>query len=278
MCKSGIYQIILKSDNRSYIGSAVDIKRRWSNHITASKRTKTKQVIAMAIAKYGADSFKWKVLEHCEIPFLLKREQYWLDTIRPFADENNGFNIRKIADSNFGITRSIESRLKQSKTMSGVPKAEEHKQHMRDVWHNNRGEEYYSQLSERVKGDNNPAKRPEVAKKISKSMTGKTWKDDADRVAKHIAARKGKTFSEEKRANMRRAQQKNNTRSNEAKEKFYLAQRTLYEITTPAGTKFQIYSRELKKFCEENNLQYANLISTAKTKKIYKKGWQAVVV
>ena len=278
MFKSGIYQIVLKSDNRSYIGSAINIKKRWSNHITASKRSKTKQVIAMAIAKYGADNFEWKVLEYCEIPLLLEREQYWLDTIRPFADENNGFNIRKVANSNFGVTRSIESRLKQSKTTTGVKKTEEHKKHMRDAWRRNRGEEYYVRLSERMKGDNNPSKRPEVAAKISKSRSGQNWKNDIARVEKHIAARKGKKYTEEQKENMRKAQQKNNTRSAEAREKFYLAQRTLYEITTPEGTKFQIYSRELKKFCKENKLQYANLIGTNKTKKIYKKGWRAIVI
>jgi len=278
MVKSGVYQIILKSDNRSYIGSAVDIKKRWKAHILAAKSNRTKQVIARAIAKHGVDSFEWKVLEYCDIEQLIEREQHWLDTVRPFVDENNGFNVRKIADSNLGIKRSIESRKKQSITMTGILKTEEHRQHMRDVWHKNRGLEYYKQLSERISGNKNPACRPEVAAKIAKSCAGNTWKDDAERVANHIAKRKGKKFSAEAKENMRKAQQKNTTRSAEAKETFYLAQRKLYEITKPDGSTFQMYSRELKKFCLTNDLGYPNLITTAKTGKLYKKGWQARLI
>jgi group I intron endonuclease len=277
MCKSGVYQIILKNDGRSYVGSAVDIIDRWKAHINnaKNKNLKIKQVISKAIKKYGSENFDWNILELCEVDQLIDREQYWLDTIRPFADENNGFNIRKIADSNFGIKRTLESKQKQSKTMTGVLKTEKHKQHMRDSWHNTRGEEYYAQLSIRMQGDNNPSKRPEVAEKISKSKLGKGWKDDTIRVEKHIAARKGKKYSEEAKANMKIAQQKNNTRSAVAKEKFYLLQRTLYEITKPDNSTFQMYSRELKEYCKSNSLQYSNLITTANTNKIYKKGWKA---
>lgn len=275
MVKSGVYQIVLKEDGRSYIGSAVNIKNRWNAHKLAAKRNKTKQVIAKAIAKYGPDSFNWIVLEYCEVDQLLVREQHWLDTIRPFADEGNGFNVRKTADSNIGIKRSLESRKKQSQTMLGVPKTAEHKQKMRESWHNNRGDEYYAALRERITGEKNPAKRPDVREKISKAMTGKGWKDDKCRVEKHVAARKGKQRSDEAKENMRKAQQKNKTRSNEARETFYLAQRVLYEITKPDGNTFQMYSRELKELCITEQLQYANLISTANTNRPYKGGWIA---
>jgi hypothetical protein len=149
---------------------------------------------------------------------------------------------------------------------------------MKKDWHAKRSPEYFAGLSERSKGDKNPAKRPEVRQKISEAMKGKTWKHDADRMRKHTAARKGKKYSDEAKANMRLAQQKNKTRSAAAKEKFYLAQRKLYEITKPCGATFEMYSRELKVFCKENSLQYANLITTAKTKKSYKGGWLARLV
>jgi len=77
---------------------------------------------------------------------------------------------------------------------------------------------------------------------------------------------------------MSEAQRKNNTRSEVAKEKFYLAQRKLYEIMRPDSSVFQMYSRELKSFCSENGLSYANLITTAKTNRPYKGGWLAKLV
>lgn len=278
MYKSGVYQIILKEDGRSYVGSAIDIKKRWNNHKSKANSNTDMQVIARAIAKHGFENFEWKILEECSVENLIEREQYWLDKIRPFADENHGFNVRKIAKSNYGIKRSIESRKKQSQTMLGVAKTEEHKKNMSKSWHNSRDENYYKMLSERVSGDKNPAKRPEVRQKISASMTGKTWKHNKDRVQAHIDKRKGKKYSDAAKANMKAAQQKNKTRSPKAKENFYIAQRVLYEITSPEGNTFQIYSRELKLFCKEHNLTYANLIGTAKTNKFYKKGWKAKVI
>lgn len=278
--KTGIYQIILKRDGRSYIGSAKNIEARWNKHIhnAFNKNLKVKQVICKAIEKYGKDSFDWIILEECSEDQLINREQYWLDKIKPFTDYNNGFNVRKIAKSNIGIKRSEESRKKQSNSMKGVPKTEEHKKNMSKSWYKHRGEEYYRAASERIKGEKNPACRPEVKEKISKSMTGKTWKHDEERMKKHKDRLRNRKYTNEQRKRMSIAQQKNKTRSEQAKEKFSIARRVLYEITTPNGEKFSLYSKELKVFCEENSLSYTNLITNAKTNKPYKKVWFAKII
>lgn len=274
--KSGVYQIILKEDGRSYIGSATNIDDRWRAHgnNALNENLKIKQVISHAIKKYGADSFEWKVLEYCDESQLLDREQYWLDIVQPFVSNGNGFNVRKTANSNLGIVRSVESRTKQSNSMKNKPKTETHKVNMSLSWYKNRGAEYFLNLSEKIKGDKNPAKRPEVRKKISEAMTGKTWKHDADRMKKHRERLTGRKYTEDQKKRMSTAQT-GLKRSAEAKESFYLAQRVLYRITSPIGEEFIMYSRELKEFCSKNNLGYANLITTAKTKKPYKKGWLA---
>lgn len=251
---SGIYKITLIKDGRIYIGSAADIYLRWRWH-----KNSQVQLIGKMIKKYGKDAFKFEIIEEVEAvkEKLEEREQHYLDTLQPFPWNNNcGFNLSPTAYSPLGIKRSEKTKKK-----------------MRESWHKNRGADYYERLSQRVKGDKNPAKRSEVRKKISEAMTGKTWKHDKERMQKHIAAHKGRKYSDSARANMRVAQQKNNTRSDEAKEKFYLAQRRLYEITSPDGDVFKMYSRELKVFCKENKLTYANLITTAKTLKPYKGGW-----
>jgi len=253
---SGIYKITLIKDGRIYIGSSSNIQQRWKWH-----RGSQVQLIGKMIKKYGKDAFKFEILEEVE-PVKEKlevREQYYLDILQPFPWNNNcGFNLSPSAYTPLGTKRSEETKKK-----------------MRDSWYTNRGETYFKQLSENIKGDKNPAKRPEVREKISQSMKGKTWKHDKERMRKHIAAKKGKKYSNEAKENMQAAQKKNNTRTAEAKEKFYLAQRRLYKITTPEGKSFEMYSRELKNFCKENNLSYANLITTAKTLKFYKGGWLA---
>lgn len=276
---SGVYKITLRTDNRIYIGSAIDIEDRWKNHLhNASSKRDNVQVITRAIRKYGKDAFEWEIIEYCDINCLIDREQYYLDTLQPFVRTGLGFNIRETADSNLGITASDETKRKMSTAHKGRVFSDEHKENMSKGWHKNRGDDYYAGLSERMKGNNNPSKNPIVRKKISDAMTGKSWKHDEKRMQNHIAARVGKTYSEEARANMKAAQQKNNTRSAEAKEKFYLAQRKLYKITTPTGESFELYSRELKIYCKEHSLQYGNLISTAKTRKFYKDGWIATLL
>lgn len=256
---SGVYKITLIKDRRIYIGSAADIHRRWKWH-----KNSQVQLIGKMIKKYGKSAFIFEILEEVE-PIkekLEEREQYYLDTLRPFPWNNNcGFNLSPTAYSPLGIKRSEETKKK-----------------MKEVWHRTRTDEYFNQLSEKIKGDKNPAKLPEVRKKISESMLGKTWKHDTDRVEKHRQQRIGKKYSEESKKKMKLAQQKNNTRSDEAKEKFYLAQRKLYEITTPEKNTFTMYSRELKQYCKDKNLSYANLITTSKTLKYYKGGWIAKLI
>jgi group I intron endonuclease len=256
---SGIYKITLNTTGQIYIGSAADVLLRWRWH-----RNSTRQLIGKMICRHGAENFTFEIIEEVEPTKekLEEKEQYYLDKLQPFPwNDHKGFNLSPTAYSCLGIKRSAET-----------------KQKMRDSWHRNRGPEYYNALRERALGDKNPAKRPDVAAKISKARKGQTWKHDAVRLEKHIAVRSGKKRSPEAVENMKRAQQKNKTRSDLAKEKFYLAQRTLYEITSPDRTIFQMYSRELKLYCKENSLTYANLITTAKTNKPYKGGWMARLV
>ena len=174
---SGIYKITLIEDGRIYIGSASNIEHRWKWH-----RNSQVQLIGKMIKKYGKDAFKFEILEEVE-PVkekLEEREQYYLDTLQPFPWNNNcGFNLSPTAYTPLGVKRSEDTKKK-----------------MRESWHNNRGENYFKKLSDNIKGDKNPAKRLEVRNKISKSMTGKSWKHDEERMKKHIAARKGKKYSD----------------------------------------------------------------------------------
>lgn len=254
---SGVYKITYITDGRIYIGSAANIIHRWRWH-----RNSQAQLIGKMIKKHGKESFSFEVIEEVE-PIkekLEQREQYYLDLLQPFPwNNNNGFNLSPKAYTCLGIKRS-----------------EETKQKMREAWKNRSPEYFEKQKTNAKRGDENPAKRPEVREKISKAMLGKTWKNDPIRMAKHIASHKGKTHTEEAKKNMKAAQQKNKTRSTEAREKFYLAQRVLYEIIKPNGETFKMYSRELKIYCKEKNLSYSNLISARE--KPYKGGWKTKIL
>lgn len=268
MIITGIYKITLKSDGRCYIGSALDIHSRWDLHL----KDYVNQYISRAIRKYGPDAFEWEILEEIKIDKLLKREQHYLDTLRPFARLRRGFNIREKADSNLGIKLSEKTRKRMSKSSKGKPKSESHKAAMRKDWRGKRSPEYFEGLSERVRGDKNPSKRPEVAKKISESHMGLTWKDDKERVRKHSERMKRESiFCDSEFQKQNRERHLGSKRSDESKERMGAWQQRLYLITDPDGNGFEMWSKDLKQFCKENNLGYQNLQQCSKTGKKYKK-------
>ena len=41
-------------------------------------------MIHRALLKYGYSYFKLDIMEYCELPILIKREQYYLDIIKPY--------------------------------------------------------------------------------------------------------------------------------------------------------------------------------------------------
>jgi len=108
--KSGIYRWINKKDNKSYIGSAVDLRRRlkWYFSIKAleNKLTKDTSLIYRALLKHGHFSFRLEILEYCNKDVLLEREQYYIDNIKP------EYNILKVAGSSLGFKHSPETLIK----------------------------------------------------------------------------------------------------------------------------------------------------------------------
>jgi group I intron endonuclease len=93
--KSGIYKITNLINGKIYIGSTCNFKDRKSKH----KRTKSNTMISRAIFKYGWDNFTFDAIEFCDKDILIEREQFYLDTLEPFK-ENNGYNILRNCTSN----------------------------------------------------------------------------------------------------------------------------------------------------------------------------------
>jgi len=112
--KTGIYQIKSISTNIIYIGSAVNIKTRWSRHRSdLLKQAHHSEFLQRHYNKYGLKDLEFSVIEECEKENLLLREQYFLDTL------SCDFNIAKIAGSCIGITKSQEFKDKISTLTKG---------------------------------------------------------------------------------------------------------------------------------------------------------------
>ena len=96
-------------NGKVYVGSAVNLSKRWYEHLWALRRGKhTNPKFQNAWNKYGETSFKHLILEIISnISKLIKREQYWIEKME--AVGNSGYNINPTAGSQLGAKRTKES-------------------------------------------------------------------------------------------------------------------------------------------------------------------------
>ena len=148
--KTGIYCWIHIETGKKYVGSSVDLFRRFMQYynIKYITRTSKSSYICRALLKYGYSAFRLEILEYCEASFLIMREQYYIDTINP------EFNILKVAGSFFGYKHSPNS----LKKMSDIAK--------------NRSEDTITKLREAALGRTYTHKE-ETKKKLREIMLGK---------------------------------------------------------------------------------------------------------
>lgn len=136
---SGIYKITCTANDKIYIGSSVNLKRRFQNHKTALSRGDHSNChLQSAWGKYGADAFIFEVLEYISVESLLEREQYWLDQFRSY-DRMIGFNIASFAEApmrgrtswNKGLKSTDETRAKLRVIVTGTKHSSETREKMR---------------------------------------------------------------------------------------------------------------------------------------------------
>jgi group I intron endonuclease len=129
MKSSGIYKIQSKSmPERTYVGSAINLRDRWWNHIGKLKsNTHGNAKLQNHFNKYGEEDFVFIIIEPCLPEFLTIREQYYIDTLKPF------FNICKVAGSCLGVKRTVEFSKKSSERQKGKKLTEEHKRKLSEA-------------------------------------------------------------------------------------------------------------------------------------------------
>lgn len=84
--KSGVYRLINKINGKSYIGSSIYLSNRFNNYYYLSSLTsqvKGSIIIYRALLKYGYKNFSLDILEYCESNMLRKREEYYINILKP---------------------------------------------------------------------------------------------------------------------------------------------------------------------------------------------------
>lgn len=104
---SGIYEIVNRSGGKRYVGSAVNLQRRWDEHRSLLARNRHHSPhLQSAWAKHGAEDFEFRVLVVCDRPMLLTYEQAALDALSP------EYNVQRVAGSSLGRKHSDETKAK----------------------------------------------------------------------------------------------------------------------------------------------------------------------
>jgi len=101
--KIGVYRWINNLNGNTYIGSSINLSVRFYTYYSLRSLAKSNRPMERALLKYGFSNFSLEILEYCNSEDLLKKEQYYLDTLKP------EYNIAEIAGSILGYKHSEES-------------------------------------------------------------------------------------------------------------------------------------------------------------------------
>jgi len=123
--KAGIYRWVNKVNGNTYIGSSVNLSRRFRVYYDFSylsvRIAKSKSLINSAILKHGYSNFQLEILEYCTKENAISREQYYIDLLKP------EYNLNSTAGSRLGSVHTEETKLKMSKSATGRKHTEQSK-------------------------------------------------------------------------------------------------------------------------------------------------------
>jgi group I intron endonuclease len=173
---SGIYKITNIINNKCYIGSAININKRWAVHRNSLLFNKHHSIYLQRVYnKYGITQLKYEVLLYCDKKDLLFYEQRAIDTYKP------EYNLCKIAGSPAGRKASEETKAKMRAARKNI------------------SDETRAKLSAAGKGRISPNKGKSPSKETREklSIAGKARKMSEDTKNKIAMSNTGKIRSEE---------------------------------------------------------------------------------
>lgn len=180
---TGIYKITNIINNHCYIGSAVNLNRRWITHkynLNAQKHHSS--YFQNAWNLYGSKSFTFEILLYCDKKDLILYEQRAIDEYKP------EYNMCPTAGSSLGRKLSEEHKAKISAAGKGKKHTEESKQLMSQ---NRKGKanppEACARQAEKLRGRKNGPHSEETKAKISRGNLGKKLSEETKQQLSDIA-------------------------------------------------------------------------------------------
>ena len=96
---TGIYKIENKKNHKCYIGQAIDINRRFKQHLRSFNSG-----IDKIIQAEGKENFDFSIIEECDISALDEREQYW---IKHYNSYEKGYNQTRVGSGSSDTAQQI---------------------------------------------------------------------------------------------------------------------------------------------------------------------------
>lgn len=203
MAESGIYEIVNCTNGKRYIGSAINLKARWSRHKSALRSGKHHCAPLLAAwQKYGEDRFHFAVIEHCQKDDLITREQFFIDKLDPEynASKIAGFRtflgrkhspetIAKMRAAHLGKPGTTIGRCRSPEAIAASANAHRGKK---------RSAETRQKIAEKAKGRKFVRHNDDYRAKLSAALKGKMPSDE--HMAKLQAGRAAYVPTDEQRA------------------------------------------------------------------------------
>jgi group I intron endonuclease len=186
----GIYQIRNIINNKVYIGSSVNINKRFREHeIGLEKGIHYNKHLQRSWNEYKKDNFLFEILEKVKDKnLLLEREQYWMN-IKDSSNIENGYNLSPTAGNTLGYKHTEETKKKIGKIHKGKVLSQETKQKMKNriPWNKGKKDIFSKECIEKIKlsilerreiisknmKENNPMFKSDIRKKVSETMKRK---------------------------------------------------------------------------------------------------------
>lgn len=108
---TGVYKITNLMNGFCYVGSSVDIPKRWKQHMSRYKNEKLKYYelpLYVAFREFGIENFKFEVLELCEEKHLAEKEQKFYEKFNPEYNKKQPKDCIMAEETRYKIKESMK--------------------------------------------------------------------------------------------------------------------------------------------------------------------------
>jgi len=221
----GIYSIKNNISNKIYIGSAINLERRFGEHLRMLHRNDHDNTYLQAAwNKYGEKNFEFKIECLYEKKELILQEQRFIDAYKEQIGWRNMYNLSPVAGSQLGMIHTQESLDKMSKQQSGKNNGFYGKKHSeetiqklkkvlvgRPAW--NKGKEWSDDIKQKISTTKKGTVMSEETKtKISEALKGRVFTETQKKSLANSRRFTGKHHTEEAKEKIRVSMKKKSNR------------------------------------------------------------------